>query len=285
MNITHSLVRIGAAVCSLVVALCVSVAIDAQTKQVDLSFDSGRPVGDAIRALFKQHPIVITYEDPRYEYQADIKDATAIARSPENLRRPGAVLVPRGGPLAISYEISIETENPVDLGSTLQKVVDAQYASQSGGRFHVLQLGNVFHVVPAEVRNSKGVWTTQSSILDTRITLPNKELAGDDMLRAITNAVSEATGIYVGLGTLSMNLFHNYTGYLEASDEPARDVLIRVLHSINHRLTWRLLYGPDVKKYAMNITLVAERKTDIPHPALPLETGLSPVGRAPTPEN
>jgi hypothetical protein len=282
MDTTNSLVRIGAA-CALVAVLGTSGFARAQTRQVETNIDSTRPVADSVRVLIKQHPVVITYEDPRYEYQGDLKDVTALARSPENAGKPGAVLVPKGGTLATRYEVSTATEEPVDYRNALEGILDAQTVSQNGGRFRVLQSGGVFHVVPAEVRYSKGVWTRQSSILDTRITLPSKELNGYEMLRAITNAVSEATGIYVGLGTMNANQFFKFTGSIEATDEPARDVLMRVLQSISHRLTWRLFYGPDVKQYALNITVVAEPKSNSTEPGIvPLpDTGPSPTRRAP----
>ncbi len=49
---------------------------------------------------------------------------------------------------------------------------------------------------------------------------------------------------------------------MEAADELARDVLLRALHAISERFTWRLFYGPDLKYYVLNLDVAAERPNE-----------------------
>lgn len=258
-----------------------SAAAQGQTNRIDLRAEGGRPVAEAVQALTKKHPFVITYEDPRYEFQADIKDVTLEVRNPLAPPNPEAkVLVPAGGSLALRYEVSAETSEPVDVAATLQQIVAASELSGTGGRFEVERSGQAFHVIPKEVRNSRGLWVQQGSILDATITIPSQELNGFEMLSAFCAAVTEAVGIPVNVGTVSPNLFNRYQGHIAANSERARDVLTRILGSISDRLTWRLLYDPSGKfGYALNIKAVAAR----PEPETPVETPAQPRPGGPSP--
>jgi hypothetical protein len=158
--------------------------------------------------------------------------------------------------LYFNYEASIGTGGrPADVRDTVQAILTA--GSSFPGRFRIEQAGDVFHIIPTRVRNERGDWVTQTSVLDARITLPRQEMNGYQMLNAITDAVSEATGIRVGLGSGPANSLFRHVGYLEADNEVARDVLLRTLHSMSDRFTWWLFYGPDVKWYALNVRVVA----------------------------
>jgi hypothetical protein len=229
----------------------------AQTETISIEVRDGRPVAEAIRTLTSQYPIVITYEDPPYRYSADIRDVTEEVRGPAARASTNRILVPNGGTLHFSYEAIVDTDGrPANVRNTLQAILNANAASSHPGRFRIEQAGDVFHVIPTQVRNERGDWITQTSVLDTRITLPRQETDGHQMLEAITDAVTEATGIHIGLGLGSPNPYFRYSGYLEADNEAARDVLLRTLHAIDYRFTWRLLYGPDLQSYGLNLRTV-----------------------------
>lgn len=248
----------------------VSTIGQAQTETISKEVASGRPVAEAIRLLTSQYPVVITYEDPRYTYSADIQDVTEEVRNPRAAPSTKRILVPRGGALYFSYEASVGTNGrPANMRNALQAILTANINGSFPGRFRIEQAGDVFHVIPTQARSERGDWVPQTSVLDTRITLPRQELNGYQMLEAITSAVTDATGINIGLGLAGLNPFFNYKGYLQADNEVARDVLLRTLHSISDRYTWRLLYGPDVKSYGLNIRLVPASKTSMQAPVVP----------------
>ena len=255
--------------------LWLATVCQAQTVVVSMEVTDGRPVAETIRTLTKKYPTVVTYEDPRYEYPGDIKDVTEEVRS--RLSGPAGastkrILVPGGGTLRFSYEANVDANGrPANVRETLEAVLTANMNSAFPGRFRIEQTGEVFHVIPTQVRNQRGDWVAQASVLDARITLPRREMNGYEMLVAITEAVSDATGIHVGLTSGDANSFFNHSGYLQADNEVARSVLLRTLYAINNRFTWSLLYGPDVKWYALNISAVAptERAPFAPPPIDP----------------
>jgi hypothetical protein len=263
----------------------------AQTETISMEATSTRPVAEAIQKLTSQYGLVITYEDPRYEYPADIKDVTEQVRNPSNSRAQTStnrVLVPNGGSLQVSYEAIVGTDGrPADVRNTLQQILNANDASPLPGRFRIEQVGDVFHVIPTLVRDGDGNWAAQTSVLDTRITLPREHLRGDQMLEAITEAISEATGLQIGLGLGSVNPYTHFEGDLEAHNEIARNVLLRTLHAIDDRFSWRLLYGPDVKSYALNVRAVGAKTPERSPTGLPARDPanqtspvvLSPEGR------
>ena len=90
---------------ALLVACVIAGAADANGPELQLAVTDPRPVALAIAVLSERHGIAITYEDPRYEFEGDLKDVTSeVARSPI---KPGQrILVPLGGALGLTYSIS-----------------------------------------------------------------------------------------------------------------------------------------------------------------------------------
>jgi hypothetical protein len=230
-----------------------------QTESTALFVDDPRPLEAAMLSLIRSYPITITYEDPRYEYSGDIKDITDQVLKSPNLSSH-RVLIPRGGVLQATYQVSRDTSQPVSVADTVQSIVDAQNASVIGGRFAVYQRGGAFHIVPSEARDSRGIWVKQRSILDTPITFSSEESNGVELIEAILKRVGEASGANIlGLSAERfLNLFFRYKGTIEAKDEPARDVLMRALHSISPRLTWVLNYDHSGLYYVFAADLSAE---------------------------
>src|SRR5689334_5004465 len=136
-----------------------SASVRGQTEAVVLSVDNPRPLSAAVRTLIHSYPIVITYEDPRFEYAGDLRDATDDVRK----RFPSATQTrfPIGGTLEVTYDVSVQSGQPIGIADTLQRIVDAKNAMPNGGRFAVYQSGDTFHVVPASIRNSGGAWIEQ----------------------------------------------------------------------------------------------------------------------------
>jgi hypothetical protein len=244
----------------------VSPAASGQTYAVVLSVNDARPMGQAVLSLIRSYPVTITYEDPRYEYAGDLRDAT---RQVSKSRHPEIrAIVPRGGALQATYDVSQDTGEPVDMAGAIQNIVDANNLARRGGRFQMLRGGDTFHVVPTEVRNSKGRWIPQRSVLDTPITFSSDgERDGFELIEAILQEVSVASGqkIVGGRPNVAMVCPSNPLGCAEnkrtvdATNEPARDVLIRLVSSLNARYTWVLYYASPERFYVFNLVLGVER--------------------------
>jgi hypothetical protein len=251
-----------------------------------LQVDDPRPLEAAVLSLIKRYPVAITYEDPRYEYSDDIEDITARV-----LKNPSAssarFLVPRGGVLQADIEISSDSGQPVSIAATVQGIVNAKNVIPRGGQFRVYQSEDAFHIVPAATRDSKGAWVEQRSILDTPITLSSAEMNGVELIDAILKQVSDGSGVKLGLSGFGFsNELMSHKARVVATGEPARDVLMRTLHSIDSRFTWLLLYDPALHLYVFNLAFAAEPPpSETPLPALPRQGDPTPGGLPFAPRN
>jgi hypothetical protein len=224
-----------------------SQAVWAQSDLVPLFVDDPRPLEAAALSLMERYPVTITYEDPRYEYSSDIRDVTAAVR-----KTPGdPVFVPVGGVLQASYTVARDTGAPTNVADAVRAIVAAKNASDIGGRFEVYETADAVHIVPAAIRDRQGQWVAQRSILDTRITFATKALDGIQLIEAILQEVSKASGAEIlGLSAQPyLNDLVSYIGAAEAKDEPARDVLLRVIRSISPRYSWLLNNDPSRHYY------------------------------------
>jgi hypothetical protein len=200
---------------------------------------------------------MVTYEDPRYEFAGDLQMRTNARKS---------TLVPIGSVLEASYQVSQGTGEPVNVVDTIQRIVEAKNLNPVGGRFEVYPSGDVLHIVPTEVRDSKGNWIKQQSVLSVPITFASEELGSYQLIEALLKEVSATSGQDIR-GPNWQGLYDPFAGHkgkVEARDEPAREVLMRVLHSISPRYTYWASYDPARHLYYFTVVLTAA-----PAPALP----------------
>jgi|SRR5579872_1577659 len=236
-----------------------------------LTVESPRPVAKAVEFLVAKYGYVVTYEDPRYGYVDDLEDITAKVRKDVDQYPSGKapkVIVPLGGKLTISSSSikSVASASSTDIADVLKQVVQAS----DHGHFRVEQAGDVFHVVPTEVRDRDGNWVTQSSILDVSISLPMQDRTAYGTIKAICQAVSGAAHVHVDVGSgVWRGGLTNESGPVQyrlgANNERARSVLLRALAIINPPNTntkraWLLFYGsPEDPSYALNLMAVQGR--------------------------
>lgn len=265
----------------LIVAFGVCLVIakaQAQTTLKSLDVTEHRPVRAAVLELISQYPVAITYEDPRYEYAGDLEDLSDQVR--DKFPNAHGLIAPRGGSLHANYEVSQGAGELGNVSAALNNIVNAANVAAFGSRFTVLRIGDVFHVIPTEGRDSTGAWVKQTSILDVRITLKTDVLNGVELLKAIIEKVGQASGQKVGWGIGGLtNTFGAYRGSIDVKDEPARDVLIDMLHDISDRFGWVVTYIPAHKDYSFDVTLAAEP----PPKEIPLDLSRLPPPGAPNP--
>jgi hypothetical protein len=239
-----------------------------------LKIDSARPVHRVAETLQTRFGYVITYEDPQYTNEDDLQDVAAQVRKDYFSYPPGLapkLMVPKGGKLTLRLPVSTDI-NPQGLASILQQLTRTQATSSRGGHFRLDQVGDVFHLVPTEVRDRKGNWSHYNSLLDTPISLPQQDRSERELYQAIADAVGDKRhvrlwvivngGIVVGLVSPQL---HTRVG---AALEPARNVLTRALQLHPNRRTWALLHSPeeDSDMFALNLL---DLPTKAPEPPLP----------------
>src|SRR5262249_55324295 len=151
-----------------------------------LKVDSARPVARAVLSLEARYGYVITYEDPRYSVDDDLIDAAPAVRKNYSSAKSAASQAGVGAkapetvlPLPAATNISSQ-----EMATLLDELVRRQGASLYGGHFRVEQTGELFHVLPAEVRDKSGNWSSQKSLLDVQITLPVQDRTEKQLYRA-----------------------------------------------------------------------------------------------------
>jgi hypothetical protein len=254
----------------LLVGVAASVGIPAAT----ITVEGSRPVAKVVENLIEKYGYAITYEDPRYAYEEDLKDVAAQVRKDFDKYPPGQApktIVPKGGALTVSYS----TEDPA---SILNQVVQTRTAN--GARFHVERTGDYFHIVPTERRDAEGRWEAHNSVLEIPISLVAHDRTEREMIQAICDAVSENSDVRIILGGKYMVI----TGFAEegaepkrlyrmgADNEPARKVLLRALESVGkvtgERLTWLMYYDFGLRKYALNVIPIPDRSSTAVKPKI-----------------
>jgi hypothetical protein len=245
-----------------------SFAADISSTEQQLSISDPRPVAKALEILSQRHGIVITYEDPPYAAESDLKDVTtAVSRSP---LKPGqSVLVPRGGVLELTYSVSAPTGKLDNSDAVIRKILDAHLVTGAGSQFELIQQGDVFHVVPVMVKNSAGAWVATRSILDAPITLPVQPRSGTQIVDAICNALSTSK-VRVAVGMVPEAPLASGRVVEGGTNEPARDILSRSLKQLSteagkrlgagdqRQYVWQLLFDPSSKMYFLNLSLLPQ---------------------------
>jgi hypothetical protein len=226
------------------------------TEKVKLSVESGRPLAEAILALQEKFGWVITYEDPRYVNAGEISDVTEQVRRDLDKFPPGQapkVLVPKGGAFVFEYDPT------VDRSQLVRDLLAAHTASGNPGQFAMDSSSGVIHVTPTAMKDVSGRVTAQKSVLDEIINLPAKERTGMQTLEDLCAAVSRAARQKVIVGTIPAGLFFQYKDREERKMK-ARDALAQLLEKTRSGapLSWRLLYDPGQKIYALNIRPIQE---------------------------
>jgi hypothetical protein len=280
----ESIIIIATAIVVIAANLLISTA-DASAVQSDvkLSVKDGRPVAAAVQELISRYGYVITYEDPRYVFSGDLQDVTTQVRRDLDQFPPGQapkVIVPADASLTIHVPSS-STISSKDMAIVLEQLMKAQSISGRGGHFRVERHGEIFHVLPTEVRDRKGIWAPQASIFDVPISLPMKGRNKDDMLETICEAVSAAAHVKVGFGGPVGGISspsHPQPYRLGAYNERARNVLMRAFGLLNdpkagtwfpQQLTWLLFYDFSDKAYSLNIQSVPDRSPAHVAPEVP----------------
>lgn len=217
-------------------------------RPVTISVDDSRPLAQAVLELEIKSGWPITYEDPPYAHPSDVVDVTV-------RRDLGQALVPRGGRFEFHTFLAPRSQKLADATPVIQSLLDTFNRSGYPGSFMSKKSGQIFHVVPVQIQNKDGRLIDLIPILDVPITLPEQERSGIKALQDITQAISKLTGTQIIVGTIPLNLFLPRTR-LAAANEPARDVIVRLVQSTNRKLSWQLLYDPGARLYALNLHIV-----------------------------
>ncbi|MEM1201849.1 MAG: hypothetical protein AAGN66_01320 [Acidobacteriota bacterium] len=245
------------AACLLLTSAAVSAADSGRSAGAALTIeDEPRPLAAAIDRLQEQTGVVITYEDAPYTFEGDWADVTESVRKDLDQYARGSaprVMIPRPGSLSVDLP---EALGPGDVPGLLEALLESHDRAGNAGRFRYEGQGDLYHVVPVSTRGRDASWGEVGALLDTPVTLPEAERSVMETLRDTLAAVHQQTGAKLSFGLIPRRLAVGVTLVTGATDEPARDVLVRTLESTGLPLSWRLFYDPSMDGYFFNLSPV-----------------------------
>ena len=182
---------------------------------------------------------------------ADLKDVTQNYRpnlsAEEAAKEPHRVMVPRGGSIRVTCQIGKDGK-PKDPARLIQSILD----SLRPGTFKLVRDEQMFHILPVRYRDRDGRLIETVSPLDTRISLPQKDRKGYEMLEAICDAIARQDHIQIGLGSMPRNLMAGVPTRLGGENVTARDLLKATVAVVDSPASWRLLWAPGSGLWALN---------------------------------
>jgi hypothetical protein len=203
-----------------------------------LLVEDPRPMAGAVHLVESRCHCIVTYEDVRWraDQVEDLPGAAIGTRAPK---------IPAGHPFMFTVSRAIASQAPVQIEHTLREALDAYERTNEAGVFRVAFDEPMFHVSPAT-----------GAPLDAAISIPAGTRSLDETVRIIRAAAAASTRARINLGTAPTNLMLQARVTLEATNEPARDVLARGLMLTGRKLSWQLLYDFGYDAYYLNIHTV-----------------------------
>jgi hypothetical protein len=232
-----------------------------QTERESISVNNSRPLATVIKDFEDRYGWIVTYEDPRYVHQNDILDVTEAVRNPASqIRNDARALVPKGGRFDVTYDRPASDSTLMAVQSIVRGIVQQYNATGHPGTFDVVSLDNALHVVPVAVTAADGTSLVNPSVLEMRVSLPERK--GRTVFQTIEHVLTQienASKQKIVVGTVPTKLLMDSPYEAADANATARQVIRRALQATGRDLSWRLLYGPDVKHYALNIRVVNTR--------------------------
>lgn len=189
-----------------------------------LSVFGSRPVDLAARALVDEFGIAINVEDPTYLYRDDIEDVGTASSGRRQLV-----------PASSSLEMTLDLRADGSLLDARQVVHDLRDAAnrQLPFEFRVDTDGNTVTLVPTRTRNEQGESVLVTPLLDRRVTIPYGTRSVLEHVTLVTESLQQQTGIRVNCCQWAVTSipWGSTVVAFQASNEPARKVLLRLLRS------------------------------------------------------
>jgi hypothetical protein len=199
-----------------------------------------RPMDKVLRIIEARCDCVITYEDPQYDAR-HVVDVTATAR--RDGKSEPKVWGLRPSFFSFLYDVSAMTVERDAVAREIESAVAQFNATRTDDvAFRLIQTPTVFHVIPA-----------QGSILRTRVKVTKKEGRADQVIDAILTEVTRAHGKPIHLAGMHNALMNNQAR-LTVDVGSADKMILRILHTISPKLSWRLLFGFGEQFYVLGVS-------------------------------
>ena len=215
-----------------------------------LDVSAPRPLAFAADELQKRHGMLINYEEPASNYAGDFID-----RRPDYASGSRHIIFPKTGHIEVEYIASNDKTAAVENPERLLRDLLADHAKRgNSGVFRVEEKKGIFHIIPAQARDEKGIFRDIRPIMDTLISFPEMDRTIADTIQEICRAISRQTSYKVVLASYPLNEFNQKHSSRGSANQSARDALLDVLRDTQRSFVWRLNYSnPGV--FVLNIKL------------------------------
>jgi hypothetical protein len=218
-----------------------------------IRIESGRPLAAAAEALEAEYGWQINYEDPESFCSQEISEIVDTRKPPAG--SGGRVLVPKPVRFDPTYAQPTNPPTTSERRATIARVVEAA-RREIARNYTYLEAGGSIDLIPSGFFNEDCKFVTRAAILDARVYLPPGPRNFERALQEFAAALSKATRLQVGLGTVPTNFLTQTQLTLGAMGGPARSVLRRLIEGSRRKLAWQLLVDPGTRKALLNLHFV-----------------------------
>lgn len=193
-------------------------------EQATLTAFGPRPVDLAAKKLVDEFGVAINVEDPVYMYRDDVQD---IGTTHSGKR----LLIPKASLLESRFDLRADGSLR-DVRQVVRGLVDAANI-QLPFQYRIDNDGDVFTLIATRTRDDQGRPVELIPILDRRITIPAGTRKIFEHVNLLTGALEQQTGVHLGCcqaGVAGIPWGSTVIAF-EARDQPARDVLLRLIRS------------------------------------------------------
>jgi hypothetical protein len=236
-------VRHGVAVVVMCLTVIASARLGAQNEDVVVVDSMGRidpigtrPLAGAIKEFTRRCQCSVTYEDVKWE-----RDQVVV--SPSGRRADGSpMLVPRAIPFRFTVSRNLAQMNSTEIAQSLGSLLNEFGYSQNPGQFKVVRGQTALHVLPV-----------RSSILEKAVNVTANDVQAAVAVEMVIDELLRVSGEKVGVWNEPWNLMIRRQVRVTASNEPAYQVLSRILTAVDGRLSWLLFYDVNINRYSLEI--------------------------------
>lgn len=198
----------------------------------------------AVAHLQKLCACAISYEDPQWAYPGDLSiDVLANGRTTAHLRT---------GPLMASRPVGAALDRE-DVVAILEDLIANQARNGNSARYQVVEQRSI-EVRPVLVKNRLGNEEVPVLLLDLPIVLERDTASPSVWLQRIVATLGRLSGVK------TTGVFHfdqaldSVMVTLAADQEPARQVIDRLLESLPRHGSWAVNYLPGLRLYSVALS-------------------------------